>query len=473
MSGTAPTETPVLPFRSPGRFLSDLDAATTARIIAAATDVALVLRKGVIKDIALASDDLATEGYERAWRDKPWIETVTVESRPKIEELLRGDRAAARWRQVNHPSKAGADLPIQYTAVKAGADDRVVALGRDLRSVARLQQRLVEVHQSLERDYARLRDAESRYELLFRTVPQALLIVDPSTLAIDEANPAAARALDRDAKALVGAALPSLFPPRSQGTVTALVAEAAATGSASASAIGAGGDRTLQLSASAFRASDATRVILRIGAKDAHEAEASGTDGDSLLHLLEELPDGLVVTSPDLRVAAANRAFLAMTQVTGRGQLVGARLADFLGRSPTDLNVLVSSLKSHGSVRNFATVLRDRFGAEEEVEISAVATPARDGAAYGFSVRNVARTLRTASRRRKTPPSSVDRLTGLVGRVPLREIVRESSDFIEKLCIEAALEITEDNRASAAEMLGLSRQGFYTKLRRFGLDDAR
>ena len=31
------------------------------------------------------------------------------------------------------------------------------------------------------------------------------------------------------------------------------------------------------------------------------------------------------------------------------------------------------------------------------------------------------------------------------------------------------LELTGDNRASAAEMLGLSRQSLYSKLRRFGL----
>ncbi|MGC2525870.1 MAG: helix-turn-helix domain-containing protein [Stellaceae bacterium] len=42
---------------------------------------------------------------------------------------------------------------------------------------------------------------------------------------------------------------------------------------------------------------------------------------------------------------------------------------------------------------------------------------------------------------------------------------------IERLCIEAALELTGDNRASAAEMLGLSRQGLYMKLRRYGLGE--
>ena len=49
--------------------------------------------------------------------------------------------------------------------------------------------------------------------------------------------------------------------------------------------------------------------------------------------------------------------------------------------------------------------------------------------------------------------------------------MRETTDVIERLCIEAALEITGDNRATAAEMLGLSRQSLYAKLRRHGLGD--
>jgi DNA-binding NtrC family response regulator len=64
---------------------------------------------------------------------------------------------------------------------------------------------------------------------------------------------------------------------------------------------------------------------------------------------------------------------------------------------------------------------------------------------------------------------SVEQLTELIGRVPLKDLVREATDVIERLCIEAALELTNDNRASAAEMLGLSRQSLYVKLRRYGL----
>jgi len=49
--------------------------------------------------------------------------------------------------------------------------------------------------------------------------------------------------------------------------------------------------------------------------------------------------------------------------------------------------------------------------------------------------------------------------------------VRESTDVIEALCIEAALKLTGNNRASAAEMLGLSRQSLYTKLNRYGIGE--
>ena len=56
--------------------------------------------------------------------------------------------------------------------------------------------------------------------------------------------------------------------------------------------------------------------------------------------------------------------------------------------------------------------------------------------------------------------------------MPLKDIVRETADVIERLCIEAALKMTGDNRASAAEMLGLSRQSLYVKLRRYGLAES-
>jgi transcriptional regulator PpsR len=122
-------------------------------------------------------------------------------------------------------------------------------------------------------------------------------------------------------------------------------------------------------------------------------------------------------------------------------------------------------------VRFFATTLRGEYGSTTEVEISAVAVELEGQTWLGFAIRNVERRRVTDARSARELPRSVEQLTELVGRVSLKELVRETTDVIERLCIEAALELTSDNRASAAEMLGLSRQSLYVKLRRYGLGD--
>ena len=86
---------------------------------------------------------------------------------------------------------------------------------------------------------------------------------------------------------------------------------------------------------------------------------------------------------------------------------------------------------------------------------------------HGFSLRPVA--ARRPAAGTAAVARSANELADLVGRMPLKDIVRESTDRIERLCIEAALAFTADNRASAAEILGLSRQSLYSKLHRHGL----
>jgi sulfur transfer protein SufE len=44
-----------------------------------------------------------------------------------------------------------------------------------------LQQRHVEAQQSMEREYSRLRHAETRYRLLFQLASEAVVIVDAAT----------------------------------------------------------------------------------------------------------------------------------------------------------------------------------------------------------------------------------------------------------------------------------------------------
>jgi transcriptional regulator PpsR len=133
--------------------------------------------------------------------------------------------------------------------------------------------------------------------------------------------------------------------------------------------------------------------------------------------------------------------------------------------------VLIGNLRQHGSVRLFATTLRGEYGTASDVEISAVSVTNGEQPCLGFTVRNVDKRAATDTRGGRELPRSAEELTELIGRVSLKDLVRETTDVIERLCIEAALQITGDNRATAAEMLGLSRQSLYAKLRRHGLGE--
>jgi len=123
-------------------------------------------------------------------------------------------------------------------------------------------------------------------------------------------------------------------------------------------------------------------------------------------------------------------------------------------------------------VRLFSCLLRDEFGAECEVEISAGSVLNGDEPSYGFAIRSISRRAAPPLAAPRTFPKSLEQIIDLIGRVSLKDLVREATDVIERLSIEAALTMTGNNRASAAEVLGVSRQSLYVKMRRHGLIEA-
>ncbi|MGQ0699887.1 MAG: transcriptional regulator PpsR [Panacagrimonas sp.] len=441
-------------------------------MIAAAADVSLILdSEGIVRDVAFGSQEMAQEGYKK-WIDQPWIETVTADSRPKIEALIRdaGVNGAHKWRHINHTSSRGADVPVLYSAVQVGPAGQIVAFGRDLRAMANLQQRLVDAQQSMERDYWRLRNVETRYRMLFQMSSEAILIVDAATEKVIEANPTAGELLGEATKRVVGRSLIECFGVESAQLVQNLVAGVRAVGRADDVSIRLGADRReLLVSAFYFRQENGALYLLRISVPRA-EAGTSMVP-KAVLRAVEHAGDSFVVTDLDGRVIASNRAFVDLTQMPAESQVRGEPLDRWIGRSGVDFSVLMANLRQHGAIRLFASTLTGEHGSTAEIEISAVSIPAGDLPCIGFNIRNIGRRVTAEPAAGGELPRSVEQLTELVGRVPLKELVREATDLIEKLCIEAALQLTQDNRASAAEVLGLSRQSLYVKLRRYGLGD--
>ena len=454
-------------FAAPGALPEPL--AAVASLLSAVGDVSFILTvEGRILDVAVSQGELANQGFAD-WIGSAWIDTVTEESRPKIGEMLASanDGSPPRWRQVNHPAPGG-EVPMRYMVMVIGGGDRIIAIGRDMRGAAAMQQRLLQTQQSLERDYIRLRQAETRYRMMFDMASEAVLIVDGENRRIREANPAAHRLLDAAEGSLIGNAVSSIVDEADRDNFIAHLGAAEATDDLNPSTVQLSERRgEAIISARLFRQSRTPLLILRI--VPAAESTPGHQFDATLSEVVERMPDAFVLVDRDLNVLTANSAFVELTEMPSIDRVVGARLNAWLGRPGIDLELIIGQLREHGSVRNLATILRGAAGAEEEIEVSGVVAPMGGGDCYGFTIRNVGRRLRDAPAVTRDIPRSVEQLTELVGRMSLKEIVRESTDLVERLCIEAALAFTSDNRASAAEILGVSRQSLYSKLHRHGL----
>lgn len=450
---------PRLPFRDPERGLAELTTAQLGVLLASIGDVVLLIdRTGRIRDVGGAPSSL--RGLQRQI-GRAWADTVTSESRHKVTEMLAGD-GVGRWRQVTQ-SGEGEEFPVRYIAFPSGSGGDVIAIGRDERASAVLQQRLLQVQQSLERDYLSLRQAEARYRLLFEMTAEPMVIVEAETRRVREINPAAAALFGSEGTG-AGNGIAALFAEAERERLVAFLGAAAAGAAVAPVVLRTEQGTETEVTARPFRQSGTAYLLLRFAGTTA----PVDRDFADLTAIIERMPDAFVLADRKLNICTANAALVEMVHAASVDQLRGRPLGDFLGRPGIDLDLIVAQLAENDVARNVATILRGLDGGREEVEVSAVRAGEK-GDHYGFSLRVVARRLRDLPPGDGGLPRSVEQLTELIGRMPLKDIVRESTDLIERQCIEAALAYTSNNRASAAEILGLSRQSLYSKLHRHGL----
>lgn len=453
-----------LPFVSPERHLQAVNADVTAKLAMVASDIALILTDtGAIVDVTANPREFPGANQ---WIGRDWLDTVTIESKAKVMEMLASARKGAvqHWRQINQITADG-EVPVRFNVLSLGQGHGSIAFGRDMRDAAALQQRVLQAQQSLERDYLRLRQVEARYRMLFDQATEPVLIVDAEGFRVREANQAAHQLFHARAGSLPGGKFAALFSAPARERLIAFLGSALSSDSLQPISVqAADGAETLLLQADGFRERGGQYLLVRLSRASQHTSEKA----EATARVIEAMPDAFVLTDGRMTIQAANTAFVELVSAASETQLRGRPLGDFLGRPGIDLDLIEGQLTKHDVARNVSTVVGAKEGfSGEPVELSAVRT-AGEPPAYGFVIRTIGRRLRDLPVAGETP-RSVEQLTDLVGRMSLRDIVRESTDLIERLCIEAALDYTSNNRASAAEILGLSRQSLYSKLHRYGL----
>jgi len=457
---------------SPAHVLGQLNPDEVAHIVQASADISLTLnRDGVIQSIAFGNPDLRSPNLE-GWVGKNWLDVVTSESRPKIQALLQdaNETSLSRFRQINVPSPGSADLPLLCATLKIGSTGQIIALARDLREISLLQQRLVDAQQAIERDYTRLRQLETRYRVLFEMASEAVIVLDANTFKIIEANPRAADLLGDSVKKLNGRLLMDYLTKGDRIQVQSLLSKVAYTSTVADLNTSIQSGQEVYLSAAPFRNENLSLILVTLKRAGEFIDRQDSSAQSLVIQALENAPDGFIVTNSAGKILTANQAFLRLIMSDKLEQILNESLDRWLERSSVDLRVMLSNLQEKGAIKLFATSIRDSFGTLHPVEISAVSVP-YPHACLGFTIREVGSRIRSKIQPEESITRSSEELTQLVGRLPLKEIINETTDLIEQLCIKAALDLTRGNRVSASEMLGLSRQSLYIKLRKYNLSD--
>jgi len=426
-------------------------------------DVTLVLDdEGVIRKATL-SNSVSGEGVG-GWLGQRWTETVGQLGADEVDQIVEDARASgvSAYRRVLQRFPSGLELPIEYTTIRVGSGG-LLAIGKNLKVMAELQSRLTAAQQATEQEYWKLRDVETRYRLLFDASTEAVLMISAEDFRVVEANPAAVRSLhlapgfdflDGLAAAERDAFLAMLQQVREHGRAPGMLMRMGPQREA------------WTVRATLMASGPGLRYLLHMAPTGAPAVVPKAAL--SVEALIDRLPDAFVAVNDKGLVLRANRSFLDLIQVAVEAAAVGENLGRWLSELECDFTALLDLLRRNRSVRLLPMTIIGDLGTATRVEVSAAGDTDAEPAFYGIMLRDVSRRMGYSSGDHLA--SVLGAVTQQIGRTPLLQVLRETSDAVERHYIRAALRRVDGNRTAAAEILGLSRQSLHTKLSRYAAD---
>lgn len=415
--------------------------------VSLSSDIALVLdESGVIRSVAQSgAQPMAPAAAE--WVGRSWADTVATPMRRKVEALLNDvtSTGLARRREISHSGAGGADIPVAYTAIRLGRDGPVIAVGRDLRAIAAIQQRFLDAQQDLERGYWKARQVESQERQLYQVLNDGVMTVDAESLAIVRANRLIVQRLD-GAASLVGRAVDALFDQRSSGAVRELMISARSSGRPSELRARLIGDSvTSSVAAIPFRAGDEQRLLVRL--RSAALLSAAGSPGSGAR-------EAAAVADSSGRLLTCDAAFIALLQARVDTELTGRPLADWLGAGAEEIDALLHEVRREGLVEREAMLLRP--GGGDTVAISATWLTEGDRECIGLVLHQPVPRVAELGEAQAVFAEAWKRLSEQLGTEPLPIMLRQATALAEQHFIRIALQRCAGDTRVAASLLGIT-----------------
>lgn len=438
--------------------LSGCAAGLARAFVSLSSDIALVIDEAGIVTSVAQNEKAPMNPAAEAWIGQPWAQTVTGDTRGKIESLLADASTCGgmgRRREVNHSAEWGDEMPVAYTAVRLGERGPVLAVGRDLRSVAAIQQRFLDTQQSLERSYWRARRDEARHRLLYQVATDAAITVDIDRQCLMAVNAAAARLLQVDGPSAQGRLLSAHFDATSRPAVEALLASACAGSEPLfAQARLAGSHISVALTATRVPEASNPTVLLRLRQADPPHDDPLAP-GSALARDVDGTPEGIVVIDSDGRVREANLAFMQMAQATELEAVIGQPLERWL---PDDGMAVIGSLRAQGLAPCQRVTLRRTGPLELAVDMTGSLLSDVAGGDIGLTLRPCGSDVLTVDARAAALLRAIDALTGELGKTPLPALLGQAQALAQQHFLRIAIERHPGDSGAAARLLGISAE---------------
>ena len=319
-------------------------------------------------------------------------------------------------------------------------------MGRDLRTVAAIQQQMLKAQQEIERSYWTLRRDQDQRRELEQVASDAVLLVGGPGLRVTKYNDSAGLVLLQVDGTLCAQMLGLVTQAMQSGKAVEVRARLKSKGPESP---------LLDLFVTPFQGRDPGSHAKHVLVRARHVGRPEGVHADART----------VITDTQGRILMASDALAAMCADPDAAGLFGKSLSAVLDNAQGALSGLLATALRDGMAHLPSAIVGGRSAPAFEVEVSATLIVEGDKERIGFSLK-----VRAADNA-GTWAGALESI--VAGRQTLAERLHEVQNLTERRVITDTLRSTGANMESSANLLGISVEDLTQRLERLGLDHAR
>lgn len=449
------------------KFFPVTDAGMLASVLDAAADIILVLDKtGLVKEMKLQREGVSL--FENCkWTGKNIREFVSIESLGKIDVLLQlsDPDNSVNYQQISHQGAENVDVPVSYRATKLNSQGDIILFGQSEVELSLLQRRLVESQFILDREINNFKLQEGIYKSVFSNSESPQFVVEMKTLRVVDLNTAANHMIGFKSFKEKKPTIYDLFSDEDTSVLHKLLLSSRDSTSGIIQVKLTNGSNA-KLKTSYHFMDNKDYILLEVVAINSESPlQNISRQIDKIPDFAKHIPDAYILLDDEQNIVTANMLFYELFDFPKNYDISSLDFETLFEKADVDGKILFSNLKENGMVKNMLSTVKTHLGETFIIEIAGCRFVKNQKMFIGLSFRPSIKLNNIPEIMNRDATLLDKQVEGLVGSMSLKEIVRRTTYSIECLCIDVALKLTKNNRASAAQLLGISRQSLYMKMK--------